>query len=76
MAGQHWSRPKFEKETEYDILKKLKKNNWIHVHNTYSDYIEFENCYYCTCPKANLYIENQLPIIQYLMISFVSVQIV
>ena len=50
-----------KRNTEYDILKKIKQNNWILVHNTYSDYIEFENCYYCTCPKANLYIENQLP---------------
>ena len=32
------------------------------MHNTYSKKQDiFNKYYYCTCPKANLYIENTLP---------------
>lgn len=31
------------------------------VHNTYSKKKELLNNYYCTCPKANLFIEKKLP---------------
>jgi cytosine/adenosine deaminase-related metal-dependent hydrolase len=31
------------------------------VHNTYSKKNELLNNYYCTCPKANLFIEKKLP---------------
>ena len=31
------------------------------VHNTFTTQKDVTNNYYCTCPKANLYIENALP---------------
>ena len=31
------------------------------VHNTFTLQKEITDNYYCTCPKANLYIENSLP---------------
>ncbi|MDA9663506.1 amidohydrolase family protein, partial [bacterium] len=31
------------------------------VHNTYSTKSDLTQQYYCTCPKANIYIENSLP---------------
>jgi aminodeoxyfutalosine deaminase len=44
------------------------KNNLLFVHNTFSNETDFElikqhnaNSFLCTCPNANLYIENRLP---------------
>jgi len=44
------------------------KNNILFIHNTYSSkqdidfaVTNFPNCYFCLCPKSNLYIENRLP---------------
>ena len=31
------------------------------VHNTFAKKEDMTDHYYCTCPKANLYIENALP---------------
>ena len=55
--------------SEYSLLQYLPKNQKVLlVHNTYSessdiDLIEnhFSNAYWCTCPKANWYIERKLP---------------
>ena len=33
----------------------------ILVHNTFTKKEDITDNYYCTCPKANLYIENSLP---------------
>lgn len=51
------------------LLKYLpKEKNALMVHNTFSTEEEinniseeFKNLFWCTCPKANLYIENRLP---------------
>ena len=44
------------------VLKYFKINtNFLLVHNTFTKKEELINQYYCTCPKANLYIENTLP---------------
>lgn len=55
--------------TEYSLLKYLpQEQKVLLVHNTCSeasdiDLVEghFENAYWCTCPKANWYIERMLP---------------
>ena len=44
-----------------DIISELKNNNLMLVHNTFTTQEDVTNNYYCTCPKANLYIENALP---------------
>ncbi len=44
-----------------DILKELGDKNFLLVHNTFSRKEDLGYNYYCTCPKANLYIENRLP---------------
>tara|TARA_B100002052_G_scaffold43020_1_gene35682 strand:- start:309010 stop:310122 length:1113 start_codon:yes stop_codon:yes gene_type:complete len=45
-----------------DVLKELRAKQLLFVHNTYSKKQDiFDKYYYCTCPKANLYIENTLP---------------
>ena len=31
------------------------------MHNTFAEKEDISSNYYCTCPKANLYIENTLP---------------
>lgn len=43
-------------------------NNILFIHNTYTSQQDidfavanFPNCYFCLCPKSNLYIENRLP---------------
>ena len=44
------------------VLRHFKiKKNFLLVHNTFTKKEEIINNYYCTCPKANLYIENALP---------------
>jgi len=44
--------------------EKIEKTDTIRhllVHNTFSVKNDLMDVYYCTCPKANLYIENKLP---------------
>ncbi len=44
-----------------DVLKELGRKHTLLVHNTFSKKEDITDNYYCTCPKANLYIENSLP---------------
>ena len=44
-----------------DILKELGNKKALFVHNTFAKNDKLDADYYCTCPKANLYIENSLP---------------
>jgi len=44
-----------------DILKELSIKRILMVHNTFAKKEDMTDNYYCTCPKANLYIENSLP---------------
>jgi len=43
------------------ILQELGDKKVLLVHNTFAKKEELTANYYCTCPKANLYIENDLP---------------
>lgn len=44
-----------------DILKEIENKKALLVHNTFAQIEDIGTNYYCTCPKANLYIENSLP---------------
>ena len=44
-----------------DILQELGNKKILLVHNTFAKKEDMTDHYYCTCPKANLYIENALP---------------
>ncbi len=44
-----------------DILSELENKKTLLVHGTFSIKEDIRSNYYCTCPKANLYIENVLP---------------
>lgn len=44
-----------------DILQELEDKKMLLVHNTFAKNKNISDNYYCTCPKANLYIENSLP---------------
>jgi len=44
-----------------DILEELGKKKMLLVHNTFAKKEDITDNYYCTCPKSNLYIENNLP---------------
>lgn len=44
-----------------DILKELGRKKTLMVHNTFSKKEDITDNYYCTCPKANLYIERCVP---------------
>ena len=44
-----------------DVLMEISFKNKLLVHNTYSTIFDMRDYYYCTCPKANLYIEGVLP---------------
>ena len=44
-----------------DILKELDDKKILLVHNTFAKKEDITDNYYCTCPRANLYIENDLP---------------
>ena len=44
-----------------DILKEIQGKEALLVHNTFTKKEDLTNNYYCTCPKANLYIEDTLP---------------
>jgi len=43
------------------VLEELGNKKILLVHNTFSKKKYISDNYYCTCPKANLYIENALP---------------
>ena len=44
-----------------DILEELGNKKVLLVHNTFETQQGGRSNYHCTCPKANLYIEKQLP---------------
>jgi len=44
-----------------DILDEIQVQEILLVHNTFAKKEDLTNYYYCTCPKANLYIEDALP---------------
>ena len=44
-----------------DVIAELGHNKILLVHNTFSKKEDITDNYYCTCPKANWYIENSLP---------------
>ena len=44
-----------------DILKEINSGKMLFVHNTFTKKKDISDNYYCTCPKANLHIENSLP---------------
>ena len=50
-----------KRNSSSDILKELNVNKMLFVHNTFARKEDISENYYCTCPKANLYIENRLP---------------
>ena len=43
------------------VLEELGNKKILLVHNTFAKKKNISDNYYCTCPKANLYIENALP---------------
>lgn len=43
------------------VLEELGSIKILLVHNTFTKKKNISDNYYCTCPKANLYIENSLP---------------
>jgi len=50
-----------KRNNSHDALKELDKHKILLVHNTFAKKEDMTGNYYCTCPKANLYIENSLP---------------
>jgi len=50
-----------KRDNSTDSLKELRREKILLVHNTFSKKEDVTDNYYCTCPKANLYIENSLP---------------
>ena len=50
------------RDSSTNILKELgTKRKMLLIHNTYTNKLDISNNYYCTCPKANLFIEGKLP---------------
>jgi len=49
------------REKSVDILRELRNKKVLLVHNTFAKKEDIADNYHCTCPKANLYIENALP---------------
>ena len=50
-----------DRDNSIDVLKELGRKKILIVHNTFSKKEDITDNYYCTCPKANLYIEDSLP---------------
>jgi cytosine/adenosine deaminase-related metal-dependent hydrolase len=50
-----------QRKNSTDVLKELGRKKILLVHNTFSQKEDVTDNYYCTCPKANLYIEKMLP---------------
>ncbi len=60
--------PKFKSSLDYHLTQLPKKVNSVLVHNTMTKLEELEeadqqndNLFWCTCPNANMYIENRIP---------------
>tara|TARA_Y100001968_G_C19283884_1_gene680637 strand:- start:499 stop:1062 length:564 start_codon:yes stop_codon:yes gene_type:complete len=56
-SSEIWS----NRNKSIDALNELGRRKNLLVHNTFSKKEDIIDNYYCTCPKANLYIENSLP---------------
>jgi len=50
-----------DRDRSTDVLGELENKKILLVHNTFIKKEEITANYYCTCPKANLYIEDALP---------------
>ena len=50
-----------KREKSTDVLEEIVNRKILIVHNTFAKKKDITDNYYCTCPKANLYIENTLP---------------
>ncbi len=50
-----------KRDKSIDILQELANKKVLLVHNTVAKKTDINANYYCTCPKANLYIENRIP---------------
>ena len=50
-----------DRDRSTDVLEELENKKILLVHNTFIKKEEITANYYCTCPKANLYIEDALP---------------
>ena len=50
-----------KREKSTDVLEEIENRKILLVHNTFAKKKDIMDNYYCTCPKANLYIENTLP---------------
>jgi len=51
-----------KRSSSTDIIQELNTEKHIlFVHNTYSERLDSMGQYYCTCPNANLFIEQKLP---------------
>jgi len=50
-----------DRDNSIDVLKELGRKKMLLIHNTFTKKADITDHYYCTCPKANLYIENSLP---------------
>jgi len=62
LSGMNANKEIWEKrKNSTDVLIELGKKNILLVHNTFSQKEDVTDNYYCTCPKANLYIEKMLP---------------
>ncbi len=56
-SAKIWS----NRQKSIDFLTDLKNQKMLLVHNTFAREEDMLDQYYCTCPKANLYIEGVLP---------------
>ena len=62
LIGMNANKEIWEKrKNSTDVLKELGRKKILLVHNTFSQKEDVTDNYYCTCPKANLYIEKMLP---------------
>ena len=62
LSGMNANKEIWEKRKNSNyVLKELGRKKIILVHNTFIQKEDVTDNYYCTCPKANLYIEKMLP---------------
>ena len=62
LIGMNANKEIWEKrKNSTNVLKELGRKKIILVHNTFIQKEDVTDNYYCTCPKANLYIEKMLP---------------
>ena len=62
LSGMNANKEIWEKRKNSNyVLKELGRKKILLVHNTFIQKEDVTDNYYCTCPKANLYIENSLP---------------